>query len=323
MSSYSEYPRIGSDVRPESAYEPELGIRNYHPRYWGKWLIVGALFVVSRLPRSVILKIGAATGRLFYLFNKKRRAYTLTNLEICFPHWPVEKRNQLVHDHFRLYGQAIVDLGMLWHAREKTLRQIVDISGIEHWYDAVSQNRAVIIVTPHMIATDMAGAMLACHFPICALMKQMRDPLLNHYVVKGRTRFGFQLFRRDQGIRKLITGLRNGTACLYIPDQDFGGKASLFVPFFATRAATLTTLGRISNIVDAVVLPLFAYLDPDTGLYRVSIDKPLENFPINDEYADARTMNALFEEIIRRAPEQYMWTLRWFKTRPDNEPIPY
>ena len=323
MPSPGDYPRTSSDIGLQSGYEPKIDQHVYHPRFWGTWLIVGSLFVVSRLPRTVNLRIGAAVGRLFYLFNKKRRVYTLTNLELCFPHWPVEKRRQLVADHFRLYGQAVVDLGMLWHAKEKNLNQLLEVSGIENWYDAVSNNRSVIIITPHMVATDIAGAMLACHFPVCAMMKQMRNPLLNHYVVKGRTRFGFKLFKRTQGIRKLITGLKNEVACLYIPDQDFGSKSSIFVPFFATQSATLTTLGRLARITDAVVLPLFAHLDPDTGRYRVSIRGPLENFPVNDDYADARKMNAVFEEIILLAPEQYMWTLRWFKTRPNNEPVPY
>ncbi len=323
MASVSESRPESSKLGSHASYKPIVGDDIYHPRFWGSWLIVGGLFAISRLPRKVALRIGAIVGRMFYLFNKKRRHYTLTNLKMCFPHWPIEKRQQTVQDHFRLYGQAVVDLGMLWHASEKNLSRIMNISGIENWYKAVWEKRAVIILTPHMVATDIAGAILACHFPVCAMMKQMRNPLLNHYVVKGRARFGFQLFRRDQGIKRLITALKNDVACVYIPDQDFGIKSSIFVPFFATKAATLTTLGRLARITDAVVLPLFAHLEPDTGLYRVDIGKPLENFPANDTYADARAMNALFEEIILRAPEQYMWTLRWFKTRPDDEPFPY
>jgi KDO2-lipid IV(A) lauroyltransferase len=34
-------------------------------------------------------------------------------------------------------------------------------------------------------------------------------------------------------------------------------------------------------------------------------------------------VNAAFETVIRQAPEQYLWTLRWFRTRPNGESSPY
>ncbi len=319
----SSFPYTNSDVLQSSSYDATLGNNIYHPRYWGAWVSVAALFVVGRLPRKMIMAIGSMVGRLFYLLNKKRRHYALVNLEICFPHWPVEKRRQVVVDHFRNYGQTFVDLGMLWSLSEETLQKYIQISGISNWYQAIAENQSVIIITPHMTATDMAGTLLSSRSPMCAMMKNMKNPLLNHYVVKGRSRFGLKLFNREQGIRKLVRCLNKKITCLYIPDQDFGENASMFVPFFGTPAATLTTLGRISRMTNAVVLPLFAHLDSETGVYHVTINKPLVNFPTNNAYTDARTMNAVFENVILKAPEQYMWTLRWFKTRPNNEPVPY
>ena len=46
-------------------------------------------------------------------------------------------------------------------------------------------------------------------------------------------------------------------------------------------------------------------------------------FPTGDEMNDASRVNEVFEEGIRQAPEQYLWTLQWFKNRPDNMPSPY
>jgi lauroyl/myristoyl acyltransferase len=49
----------------------------------------------------------------------------------------------------------------------------------------------------------------------------------------------------------------------------------------------------------------------------------LESFPTTDELADAERINQVFEEGIRLAPEQYLWTLQWFRTQPDGDPSPY
>ncbi len=39
--------------------------------------------------------------------------------------------------------------------------------------------------------------------------------------------------------------------------------------------------------------------------------------------ADAARMNKEIEKWVREMPEQYMWSYRRFKTRPNNEPSLY
>jgi KDO2-lipid IV(A) lauroyltransferase len=57
--------------------------------------------------------------------------------------------------------------------------------------------------------------------------------------------------------------------------------------------------------------------------YRIVIRPPLEGFPGKDPVADAAQMNQALAEMVAEAPEQYMWTFKLFKTRPDGEPSPY
>ena len=45
----------------------------------------------------------------------------------------------------------------------------------------------------------------------------------------------------------------------------------------------------------------------------------LDNYPSGDDVADASRINAELEKLIRRSPEQYMWSHRRFKTRPEGE----
>ena len=46
----------------------------------------------------------------------------------------------------------------------------------------------------------------------------------------------------------------------------------------------------------------------------------LENFPSDDAIADTKQYTAVLEQAIRCCPEQYVWTYRKFKGRP--EPLP-
>ena len=50
---------------------------------------------------------------------------------------------------------------------------------------------------------------------------------------------------------------------------------------------------------------------------------PLENYPSGDDGVDATRLNTELESLIRRAPTQYMWFHRRFKSRPAGEASPY
>lgn len=56
------------------------------------------------------------------------------------------------------------------------------------------------------------------------------------------------------------------------------------------------------------------------GRYEIMADKSIEaDYPQKDETAAAAYMNKFVEEIILRAPEQWMWLHKRFKSLPDYE----
>lgn len=57
--------------------------------------------------------------------------------------------------------------------------------------------------------------------------------------------------------------------------------------------------------------------------YSLFIESPVEDYPIDNEVRAATLMNHVIETEILKAPEQYMWLHRRFKTRPEGEPSLY
>ena len=287
------------------------------------WLAIGALALMAQLPDKLRLVFGAQVGKLFYLVNAKRRRIANINLELCFPHWPLEKRKQVISEHFKIYGQAIVDLGMVSLSSEERLNAVINVEGFENYRRVSNAGHAVIFLTPHLVGVDITGTMLSRHLPVCTMMRDHKNPVLNNRLKANRKRFGLKLYTRSQGLLPLVQNLKKRVSCYYIADEDFGMSNSIFVPFFGVPVATLNTLGRMARLTNAKVLPVRSYLDSKTGRYDITIEAPLENFPTDDSYTNARRMNAIFENMISTAPEQYLWTLRWFKSRPDNGTPPY
>ena len=68
------------------------------------------------------------------------------------------------------------------------------------------------------------------------------------------------------------------------------------------------------------VLTMMPRYVPESRSYEVEISPPLEDFPGDDPVEDLARVNALLEQQVRKAPGQYWWIHRRFKTRPPGEP---
>ena len=101
--------------------------------------------------------------------------------------------------------------------------------------------------------------------------------------------------------------------------EDLGEQHSLFAPFFGVQKATLPVLGRMAKACNAVVLPCISCYDPKLHKYRVKMLPALKPFPSDDDHADSTAMNRAIEETILECPQQYLWTFRYFQTRPEGE----
>jgi len=121
------------------------------------------------------------------------------------------------------------------------------------------------------------------------------------------------------GVRAAIASLRSGRPFYYLPDQDYGARDSVFVPFFGVPAATVTGLSRLARITGARVLPCLTRILPGGAGYEVTIEPPWESFPSADPVADTRRMNEYIERRVLEMPEQYLWMHKRFKTRPPGE----
>lgn len=306
---------------PALLYRARLHWRLAAPRYWASWLIVGFLIVCAWLPLPVSRAVGAGMGNLMRRTNRKRRDIVALNLRMCFPHLSDTEREALARAHFRTAGQAYLDIGLLAFANRARVRRLVRFVGLEHYQSVLAQQRPVILLVPHNIGMNFTGSLLAAEHPMFGLIKPLANPVMDWLLHRGRTRFGCQLFQREQGLRPVVRAIQERVTFYYLPDEDHGPKNSVFAPFFGVPAATLTTPGRMARLTGAAVVPCFTSLTP--GGYEIRFEPALENFPSGDETADAARMNEVLEAGIRRMPAQYTWTFKLFKTRPDNAPSPY
>jgi len=214
--------------------------------------------------------------------------------------------------------RAALEHGLLIWAPAARLEKLIRIEGREHLDACLGQ--PVILLAPHFIGLDMGGVRLSTEIKVASMYSRSRSPVADHYLLKSRTRFTeATLASRHDGIRPLIKIIQSGLPFYYLPDQDYGRRESIFVPFFGIAAATVPALSRLAKVTGAKVVPAVTRQLPGGQGYVLQFYPAWENFPSGDIEADTRRMNAFIEERIREIPEQYLWTHRRFKTRPAGE----
>ena len=292
------------------------------PNYWGTWTMFLILCFFSFLPRRYSLWLGRQIGIKFLRRNKKRASIAKLNLEWCFPDESEKVRQKILYDHVICYGQAIVDIGMIIRAPRRKIEQNYTIFGLDEFKSLLSSGKRVLLVIPHVVGIDMVGAALAKVAPGVSMMKAPKNLLMHWWLWRGRSRFGATILTREQGILQFARAIRAGKVGYIMPDEDLGEENCVYAKFFGIDTATIPVVGRLANITNSEVIPVSCKLDSN-GHYNIRLMPPLVDFPTKDVVNDAATVNRAFEECIREDPEQYLWTLKWFQTRPDGRLSPY
>lgn len=293
-----------------------------HPRYWPTWLGLALLRVLVVLPQPVRMGIGRWLSRALRPLIKRRVQITDVNIGLAFPELNEAQRRQRVHGHIESQFLGLIELGMAWWSSDREIIRLTHIDGIGNLKTALAEGKGVILLSAHFAPLDLSVRALGLKLPFDFTYRPHQNPVLDHLLRQHRECNGKHHIPRDD-IRALLKTLKSGRAVWYASDQNFGHKNSVFVDFFGIPAATNTALSRIAKLSSARVVPYFyRRLDDDTG-YVIEVLPALDNFPGMDSAHDALRINALIEEAVRKAPEQYYWSHRRYKDRPGNEPRYY
>ena len=199
-------------------------------------LAFGFMWLAHFLPFRAVCAIGEALGSVMFWLIPERRKVTRINLEKCFPGLSAGEREKLARAHFRAFVRSVIDRGILWWASPERVEKLVQLEGLENLQRA---GERVVILAPHFLGLDAGGVRLAKQWPRMASMySRQKDPLFDRLLYEGRLRFGGAIYPRQAGIRKILRAVQSGETFYYLPDMDFGPKASVFVPLLLYDART-------------------------------------------------------------------------------------
>ncbi|OLQ86115.1 lipid A biosynthesis lauroyl acyltransferase [Vibrio panuliri] len=299
--------------------KPEFSLALLHPKHWGVWLGFGLLaLLVNLLPYALLLKLGRALGLLGMKLAKSRVTIARRNFELAFPQMSAEEVDAKVIENFKNTGMALIETGITWFWPTWRFKRILVAKDIETLQTLNAEGKGVLLCCVHALNLEItARAFGVLGLSGYGAYRPHSNPAYEFIQYRGRTRNGNQLiYRRD--LKQMIRILRDGERLFYLPDQDYGHNKSVFVPFFAVDEACTTTGTSILHYTSKCAIVTGSGFRNPAGKYEIIANTRVDlDYPQKDETAAAAYMNHYIEEVIMRAPEQWMWLHKRFKSLPD------
>src|SRR5690554_182673 len=276
-----------------------------------------ALFrLLALLPLPLLHGLGRLGGRLVYAWPGRYRKRLQANAaQAGYP-----ERN-FARQAAAETGAMVMETPKVWLRRQACLR-LTYSDDDEVVRAALAEGRGILYLTPHLGCFEITARYLIQHGPITVMYRPPRQEFLQPLMEQARNTSGLKAVPANmQGVREFVRALKRGEAVGMLPDQVPSGGEGVWAPFFDKQAYTMTLAGKLALQTGvAVILTAGERLPGGKGwrIHYLRLPEPLER----DPQALAASINRAMETLIRRFPQQYLWSYNRYKIPPEAPPRP-
>ncbi|HEX3133570.1 MAG TPA: hypothetical protein VHX44_08295 [Planctomycetota bacterium] len=209
-----------------------------------------------------------------------------------------------------------------WDIRK--LRRNIAVEGQENFRTllaACKRGDGTVGFTGHFGNWELLSRIGATIMPLSLVGRRLRSPFADALVQGARTSSGGRLIYQDAPFSDFVRDLREGRLLAVLVDQDISRLAGCFVPWFGDLAYTPNAPAALARLTRSGVMPVFLYWKERRWVLHAG---PHRHFPrTRDSEGDVRAIiewvTTYEKAIVRRAPEQWVWWHKRWRTRPEDK----
>jgi len=277
-----------------------------------------AAALASRLSPPVAARVGRALGRTAHALGV-RRAVARANMARALTERTPAEVDTLVRRSYEHVGRSVLEFMSLPGLDRAACAARVDLEGLDHVQAALTAGRGAVVAAGHLGNWEFGGAGAAAHgLPVTFVVQPLRNARVDARLEALRRGAGINTISRGMALRRVRAALAADRLVFIMCDQD-ARRHGTFVPFFGIPASTPRGAAQMSLRFHVPMLTAFVERR-DAMRHCVRFGAPLaapENVPEETAViALLAAFNARLEAAVRRAPEQYWWAHRRWKTHP-------
>jgi len=289
--------------------------------------IINTLFIImSYFPLNVGRFMGKAIGIIISVIPIDRLNVSQENIRMSLGHSMTHSEitglNRKIFKHF---GQTLFELAHVFRINRENLDDYVVFEGAKNLTQALSKGRGVFLLSGHLGNWEIMPTALGIRFGrLSAIISPQHSPAIERLLFKLRTRFGMEVIPKQNGMKKIISAIKQNRIVGILLDLNTPYSNGVFVKFLGRAACTNRGLALMALKMDTPVIPAFSVREVD-GLYHIMLGEEVKLIRTGNRTLDIEENTALFTRIIEsyviRYPDQWLWFHRRWKTRPYS-PLP-
>ena len=286
---------------------------------------LAAFKLMGLLPYRSFGAIGRVFGSILY-FLPGFGSLCRVNIHAAFPEKDAREVKAIAHRSLENLVRTLCEF--FWAcSHPDEFAETVDLTNCrvcaEEGLRRMEDGTGAILVTPHLGNWEFAGRILSqlFHYRMATVVKTARNPYLDRLITGGRSVKNVQIIHSRGGMLKLVHAMENGCSAGMLIDQNTKIRnGGVFVDFFGIPCP-------VSRFPATMALKKNAYIGvgscirkPDGRFHATmrKLPKPLSEYTSEKEIT--QDIMTISEDLIRMAPEQYLWLYKRFQYIPPDAP---
>ncbi|WP_297570854.1 lysophospholipid acyltransferase family protein, partial [uncultured Anaerovibrio sp.] len=262
-------------------------------------------WVACRTPYSLLMKIGAGLGRLYFRFIKKQRNLAIKQMRESLKIDQAEAE-QLVRESFINMGKNFMEVLYMPALNKENFDKFIEIEHLERMKSAISEKHGVVVLTGHVGNWEWLSAAFTMNdLPVSAIAKQQPNMDYTNALNDLRATINVEIFSR--GTSELLSAakaLKKGRILGFLADQD-AGPGGAFIEFLGKTASTPMGAAVFAKKFNSPIIPAFILRQPD-GHHKVLVGEIIRytdtGNPDKDLFDLTYKMTKILEKIILDNP---------------------
>jgi len=287
------------------------------------------VFVIQSLPLTAAARLTDGLSLLIHRLPPKinRRQVAEDNVRQSFPELTDVQVDERILGMWRHLFRMVFEITHIRRRlRLETTPIILDFFQREECVQAVMSGRKVIFLGGHFgnweISVNTFGHF---GFPMGVIARDLDNPWLHKWFLNYRQSSGNWIISKKGGGTDLINSLETCGMASLLCDQD-AGRRGVFVDFFGRPASTFKSIALLAMEYDALIVVGGGLRLPATSSTRTNwtpFELATQAVIDSRDYSSSNALNEItqayttaLEQLIQRAPEQYFWVHRRWKSEP-------
>jgi KDO2-lipid IV(A) lauroyltransferase len=193
---------------------------------------------------------------------------------------------------------------------------------------ALVSGRPVILLSGHFGNWETSVTSFGVFgFQLGVVARALDNPYLDAWFERFRESTGHTIINKGGARAAIEVRLAEGRHVAILADQD-AGQRGIFIDFFGRPASAFPSVAQLAMRNDALIVMGCGIRQPDNAhqgnwvRYEVSCEDVIDPRDYDRDtgvHEITQRFSAALESAVRRAPEQYFWIHRRWKTRPAEE----